>query len=70
MNCPGAFTALAKRQAFQREQTCERASGSRVTEEASVHSLATLGDRKRKGTQTWLSYRREEEEEKEEDRSS
>lgn len=26
MNCPDAFTALAKRQAFQREQACERAS--------------------------------------------
>lgn len=46
MNCPDAFTALAKRQAFQCEQACERtALESRVTEEASA--LAALGDGKR-----------------------
>lgn len=29
MNCPGAFTVLAERQAFQRVQACKRANDSR-----------------------------------------
>lgn len=69
MNCPDAFTALAERQAFQREQACERADPRESPKRQACNRLTVLGDGKHKGRQTWSSCRREREEEEQEDRS-
>lgn len=63
MNCPDAFTALAVRQAFQRERACERADPRESPKRQACNRLATLGDGKHKGRQTWSSCRREREKE-------